>query len=76
MMNKKKTIKIVNDEQLQHCLNFKYAVQAWVQGAFDKRGVIEFFDNEIVKIGGDYYVRSQCSFYIDKVMFLVIVGGK
>lgn len=75
MKSRKRVIEIITNEQIQNCVNTNSIVQVWVQDEYDKQGSIEVFNNDIIRIGNEYYVRNQCVFYTNKNYLQVIDGG-
>ncbi|MBV6716551.1 hypothetical protein [Paenibacillus chitinolyticus] len=51
------------NEQLETCMQLGVSVEAWVFDSFDKVGFIQQFDDTVVVIGNEYYVRECCSFF-------------
>lgn len=73
---KKKVTLIATVQQIQNCLSANSLVEVWVQGEYDKQGVIDMFTDELVRIDKEYYVRNQCAFYTVSTYLKLIVGGK
>lgn len=76
MKYKKKATPIVTEQQIQNCLSSNCLVEVWVQGEYDKQGVIDKFTDDLVRIDKEYYVRNQCAFYTVSTYLKFIVGGK
>lgn len=57
---KKRYIEIITDEQIQNCINSSALVEVWVQNEFDKINQIISCNKDVLKIGEEYYFKSQC----------------
>ncbi|MBX4150746.1 hypothetical protein [Paenibacillus lautus] len=55
-------VELVTNEQMDNIMNLKADVEAWVFDSFDKVGCISRFDDDVVVMGNDYYMREHCRF--------------
>ncbi len=62
MMNNE-VVQLMTNEQLERFMQLGVSVEAGVFDSFDKVGFIQQFDDTVVVIGNEYYVRESCSFF-------------
>ncbi|MFD0694735.1 hypothetical protein ACFQZT_11580 [Paenibacillus sp. GCM10027628] len=49
------------DADLYHCMLFQTPVEVWFDGELEDTGVlIEAYSDEVIKVGGVYYLRKLC----------------
>jgi|GEM_PF-3046712 len=57
-----RTQKCFTDADLYHCLLFRTPVEVWLEGELEDAGaLIEAYSDDVIKIGGVYYLRKLCT---------------
>lgn len=58
-----KKIKVYTDEQFTNCWLSKVNVEVSISREYNGEGKIQSFNDNIIKINNEYYMRSKNTFY-------------
>jgi hypothetical protein len=51
----------LTDADLYHCILFQTPVEVWFDGELEDTGTfIEAYSDDVIKVGGVYYLRKLC----------------
>jgi hypothetical protein len=72
MKNNKKRILILTDQQIDNCILSGVEVESWILDKPDSIGCIHSYNNLTIKIGDDYFMRENCTFFLRKNYFKLV----
>lgn len=52
----------LSNADFQRSIWIQRKIEVWIVGEFEVVGNVKYYDNECVKIDGNYYCRENCEF--------------
>jgi hypothetical protein len=54
----------VDESDFKRCIIFKRKMEVWTEGELEVIGEINCITDSFVKVDGNYYLRTNCTFFM------------